>query len=72
MTAKKSATPEEAPAPEGEAQEQPNGVLIVRVEEENGAVNTDTVPLGDVKPTEVQTVIELGLGVWRKKVGLDA
>jgi hypothetical protein len=65
-------TQEEAPStPEVEGDAPPNAVLIVRVEDEQGNVSTDAVPLGDVKPTEVQTIIELGLANWRAKLGLN-
>jgi ACT domain-containing protein len=57
--------------PSEDAPEQPNGVLIVRIEDEEGNISTDTVPLGNVKATEVQTIIELGLSNWRAKLGLN-
>ena len=64
--------PPAAPDEEGTpiSTEQPNGVLIVRQKNDQGGIATDTVPLGDVEPTEVQTIIELGLAGWRQKLGL--
>ena len=52
----------------GKEDEQPNAVLIVKITDENG-VRTEVQPLGDVQPTEVQTLIELGLQSWRAKIG---
>lgn len=49
-----------------------DGVLIVKVTNENGDISTDVVPLGDVRLTEVQTLLELGRAKWRAKIGLDA
>jgi hypothetical protein len=50
--------------------EQPNAVLVLRTVKDNGDIECDAVPLGDVKVTEVQTVLELGLASFRAKVGL--
>ena len=46
-----------------------NAVIIVRKETDAG-VETEVFLNGDVKATEVQTIIELGLGSWRTKLGL--
>lgn len=59
-------------AAEAAAEETPNGVLIVRTQDDDGNIGTNTVPLGDVTILEVQTVLELGLASWRKKIGLEA
>jgi hypothetical protein len=56
--------PEEAP-------QQANGVLIVRIDQEDGGIKTDVIPVGDARATEVSTLIELGLAAWRAKIGLD-
>ncbi len=77
MSEEKPAAPaevseDEAAAGEASAtEEQPNAVLILRIEDDAGNISTDAVPLGDVKATEVQTIIELGLSNWRAKLGLD-
>jgi hypothetical protein len=59
------------PAEEAPAEEQPNAVLIVRSRDEDGNVGTNVAILGDVQPTEVQTIIELGLAGWRQGLGLS-
>jgi hypothetical protein len=65
--------PVEAPAEAAEDQPQPpNGVLVVRIEQPDGTITTDTFPQGDVKATEVETILGLGLIGWRSKVGLSA
>lgn len=48
---------------------QPDAVVIHRVEED-GQIKTVVQPIGDVRPTEVQTLIELGLQSWRDQIGL--
>lgn len=45
-----------------------NAVIVVRRETENG-VETDVIANGDVKVTEIQTILELGLSKWRKQLG---
>lgn len=54
----------------GVAEQPPNAVLIVRVEDDQG-IHTEVVTLGDVKATEVATIIELGMRSWRAKIGLS-
>lgn len=46
-----------------------NAVIVVRRETENG-IETEVFLNGDVKATEAQTVLELGIASWRKKIGL--
>lgn len=55
------AAPEETPT---------NGVIVVKITDEQGNVMTDTQPIGNVQATEVQTLLELGVGAWRRKIGL--
>jgi len=52
--------------------EQPNAVLVVKIQDEDGSISTDVIPTGNVQATEVQTLIELGLVAWRQKIGLSA
>lgn len=64
-------TPEpDAPAEAAPEEAPPNGVLVVKVIDENGNIATDTQPIGNVQPTEVQTLLELGVSSWRRKIGL--
>lgn len=59
---------ENIPAP---AEDTPlNGVIIVREEDGEGGVHTKIVLSGDVKPTEVETIIKLGLKGWHQQIGL--
>lgn len=48
-----------------------NAVVILRNIDADGNVTTDVATNGNVAATEVQTLIELGLQSWRKKIGLD-
>lgn len=56
--------PEEAPTVT-----QPDAVVIHRIEED-GQIRTVVQPVGDVRVTEVQTLMELGLQAWREQIGL--
>lgn len=47
-----------------------NAVVIYKIVDEQGNVQTDVGIEGGVQPTEVQTLIELGLLAWRQKIGL--
>jgi hypothetical protein len=49
-----------------------NGVFVVRVEQPDGSVTTDVTPQGNVKVTEIETILGLALNGWRAKVGLRA
>ncbi len=46
-------------------------VLIVKRLGPDGSISADVATNGAVQATEVQTLIELGLKSWRKKIGLD-
>lgn len=54
-------------APEGT---QPDGVLVVKTKDDAGGINVDAVPVGNIEPTEVLTLLELGIDAFRAKVGL--
>lgn len=53
---------------EGEAAE---GVFLNRIIGEDGSVKVFPAPVGDVRATEVSTIIELGLSGWREQIGLS-
>ena len=60
----------EEETPQSEPLNEVNAVIIVRRETPDGGVETDVFLNGDVKATEAQTILELGLAAWRKKIGL--
>lgn len=62
---------ESSKATDSEKPEGINGVVVIRREEDNGDITTDVQIIGDVKPTEVQTVLELAVPAWRAKIGLS-
>jgi hypothetical protein len=68
--------PEEAaaaPAPTTEAgppSEPPLDAVIVIREEKDGQINTRVVTNGDVRVTEVETLLKLGLQGWQKQIGV--
>lgn len=62
------ASPPVPPAPE----EPPIDAVIVRkVIDQTGAISTEIILNGKVQPTEVQTLLELGVKGWRKQIGLS-
>lgn len=65
MSAKKK--PEEAPPEERPV----NGVVVTRAFDPNGAVRAELSLLGDVKATEAQTLLELGIKQARRQLGLS-
>ncbi len=62
---------EDSTEPKADEVTSPNGVLVLRVVEDDGRISTTTQPLGDVKVTEIQTILELGIQDFRAKAGLN-
>lgn len=62
----------EKTAPTGPLTEEPqvSGVLVAKVKNE-GIVGTEVHIIGEIEPTEVQTLLELGVLQWRQKIGLS-
>lgn len=58
---------------ETEAPQEPalDAVIIVKKIDDAGSIVTDVITNGSVQATEVQTLIEVGLQSWRKKIGLE-
>lgn len=50
-------------------EEKPDAVVIFKRTDDEGNVTTAVQPLGDVKITEIQTLIELGLRGFREQLG---
>ncbi len=57
---------DENAAPEKEL----DAVSVVRTITEGGGVHTEIVVQGDIRATEVSTILELGLARWREQIGL--
>lgn len=57
---------------EGKAEETPPGVLVIKQKNEQGDIGVDAIPVGGVEPTEVLTLLEMGIAAFRGKVGLGA
>jgi hypothetical protein len=56
---------------EVEAEQQDfDAVIVIREFNEGGAVGTKIVLNGDIKATEVQTILELGIAGWRRQIGV--
>lgn len=45
-------------------------VQILVKRDEHGNIDCDVVATGDVRATEVETLIKMGLNKWRGKIGL--
>lgn len=52
------------------AEEQPNAVVVLREFAEDGGVQTKVVISGDIRITEVETILRLGLNGWQQQAGL--
>lgn len=60
-----------ATAPENTEEETPpQAVVVVKVVDQQGNISTDVQPINGLLPTEVQTLLELGIVGWREKIGL--
>jgi hypothetical protein len=56
---------------ESEAESTPlDGVFVTKVVDEHGNIGTDVMINGTVQATEVQTLLELAVRGWRKRIGL--
>lgn len=59
-----------AAAQESDEDKPLDAVIIVKTVTPDGNFGTQVILNGDVKPTEVQTIIEFGLKGWRSQLGL--
>lgn len=48
----------------------PNAVIVHRMVDEQGNIQTEVAPVGDVQVTEIQTILELGIKRFRQQAGL--
>ena len=53
-----------------ETEQTPDGVLVVKVVDEDGNILIDAQPVGNVQATEVLTILELAGHAFRAKIGL--
>lgn len=59
-------------ATENGTEDQPvDGVFIPVMYDEHGNVGTDVVLNGNVRVTEIQTILELAIKGYRQRIGLD-
>ena len=47
-----------------------SGVVVLKTKTD-GVISTEIQIVGEVEPTEVQTLLELGVLAWRKRIGLS-
>lgn len=47
-----------------------DAVIVIKETDPDGNLRTNIVTNGSVQPTEVQTLLELGLKGWRERLGL--
>ena len=52
-------------------QEQPNAVLVQRIEGEDGQLSVEVQTVGNVRITEIETVLKLGLKLIKDKFGVE-
>lgn len=56
-------------APDG-PKEQPDGVLVHRIDDGQGGFRTQVQVVGDVRITEIETILKVGLRGFRADLGL--
>lgn len=56
--------------PNEEPQKPIDGVFVAKVVDEQGNISTEIMMNGEVQATEVQTLLELAVRGWRKRIGL--
>jgi len=63
---------DEEPVPnvEGQQVQQPTVHILVERDAESGNIEVDVVATGDVRATEVESLLKLGLTKWRAKINL--
>jgi hypothetical protein len=62
----------DGPIPPSPAQEPTlDAVVVIRTPTEDGGYKTDITTTGDVRITEVETLMKLGLRGWLDKIGLS-
>lgn len=49
---------------------QVDAVIVVKTKQDDGSINTEIMIQGEVELTEVQTILELAVRGWRKRIGL--
>lgn len=59
-------------APEATEAVDPNAVVVVKEQDEQGNLRTTIQTLGNVQITEVQFLLEAAIRDFRKAVGLDS
>lgn len=47
-----------------------DGIFVAKVVDEEGNIGTEIMMNGNVQATEVQTILELAVRGWRKRIGL--
>ncbi len=49
---------------------QMDAVIVVKTKQDDGTISTEVMVNGNVELTEVQTLLELAVRGWRKRIGL--
>lgn len=60
--------PDEVDVPEGEPA---NGVLVHRIENEEGGINFGIQAIGDVKPLEIPSILKAAFKLAQSQLGVD-
>ena len=45
-------------------------VIVARVTTDDGGLDTKVIINGDVRPTEVETLLKMGLQGWQRQIGV--
>lgn len=68
-----AAGPPPPPVEPAEAPQQETAPVVIILKETDpatGNISTKVLPQGDVRPTEVETLIKLGLQAWQRQIGV--
>jgi len=58
------------PVVDGQQNQQPTVHVLVERDPETGNIDVDVIATGDVRATEVESLLKLGLNKWRGKINL--
>lgn len=45
-------------------------LIVFKLEDDQGNIQTDVKWQGDIRPTEVETLLKLGLQGWQRQIGV--
>lgn len=62
--------PKQPPAVEEPEAPEVDAVIVVRTKQPDGSISTEVMVQGSIELDQVQTLLELAVRGWRKRIGL--